>query len=164
MLIKKYLEFLGIKNILYMKRYPYLLPISPRKDGFVRNRIILVGDAAGFVDPVTGEGISMAVLSGRLAAEAIVKGKLDEKKVKSFYESSIKGMILSELRIGRFLSGLTYKYPKIRDFLFRIYGQKLAEALADTAAGKTYRRLLLSPFTYLKIVLYLIQACISKMK
>ena len=164
LLIEKYLRFLGIKKVLYMKRYPYPIPISPRTDGFVKNRTILVGDAAGFVDPITGEGISGAILSGKLAAEAIVKGRFQEDRVKKIYESYLRGIILSEFQIGRFLSGLTYKYPKIRDFLFKTYGQKLAEALADTALGRTYRSLVLSPFTPVKIVLYLIQSSIGKVK
>jgi flavin-dependent dehydrogenase len=36
----------------------------------------LVGDAAGFVDPITGEGIYFAIRSGELLAEAIVAGDL----------------------------------------------------------------------------------------
>ena len=36
---------------------------------------LLVGDAAGATDPVTGEGMSMAMLSARCAAEAIVSGR-----------------------------------------------------------------------------------------
>jgi flavin-dependent dehydrogenase len=35
---------------------------------------LLAGDAAGFVDPFTGEGIHRALRSGRAAAEAIVAG------------------------------------------------------------------------------------------
>ena len=34
-------------------------------------RVFLVGDAGGFVDPLTGEGIYFAVISGQAAAEAI---------------------------------------------------------------------------------------------
>ena len=37
---------------------------------------ILIGDAAGHVDPLTGEGILYALLDGELAAEAIVNGHL----------------------------------------------------------------------------------------
>ncbi len=164
LLIERYLKFLGIRKVLYMERYPYPIPISPRIDGFVKNRVILVGDAAGFVDPITGEGISGAVLSGKLAAESIIRGEFQEDKIKRIYESYLKGIILSEFKIGRFLSELTYRYPKIRDFLFKTYGQKLADALADTALGRTYRSLVLSPFTPIKIILYLIQSSISKMK
>ena len=35
-------------------------------------RALFVGDAAGMSDPLTGEGIGQALLSGRLAAEAII--------------------------------------------------------------------------------------------
>lgn len=34
---------------------------------------LMVGDASGFLDPFTGEGISMALHSGRLAAHAVAK-------------------------------------------------------------------------------------------
>ena len=37
-----------------------------------RGRVLLVGDAAGLVNPLQGEGISQAVASGRTAAEAIL--------------------------------------------------------------------------------------------
>ena len=39
-------------------------------------RVLLAGDAAGFVDPLTGEGIHGAIVSGQAAAAAIV-GSLD---------------------------------------------------------------------------------------
>jgi flavin-dependent dehydrogenase len=37
-------------------------------------RVLLVGDAAGLVNPLQGEGIAQAMGSGRLAAEAILRG------------------------------------------------------------------------------------------
>ncbi len=36
-----------------------------------------MGDAAGLVDPLSGDGIYEAFVSGRLAAEAILAGDLD---------------------------------------------------------------------------------------
>ena len=41
-------------------------------------RVLLVGDAAGLVDPLSGDGIYEAFVSARLAAEAILSGRLDE--------------------------------------------------------------------------------------
>jgi geranylgeranyl reductase family protein len=38
----------------------------------MRERVLLVGDAGGFVDPLTGEGIYGALLSGQAAARAIL--------------------------------------------------------------------------------------------
>ena len=45
-----------------------------RRDGFVpaRGRALLVGDAAGLVDPLTGDGMYEAFVSARLAAEAVL--------------------------------------------------------------------------------------------
>lgn len=41
----------------------------------VRNGALLVGDAAGFIDPFTGSGISMALNSGRLAARILAQAR-----------------------------------------------------------------------------------------
>jgi flavin-dependent dehydrogenase len=43
-----------------------------------RGPVLLVGDAAGLVDPLSGDGIYEALLSARLAADAILTGNLDE--------------------------------------------------------------------------------------
>lgn len=40
-----------------------------------QGRVLYVGDAADATDPMTGEGIAEALLTGRLAAEAIVSGQ-----------------------------------------------------------------------------------------
>lgn len=40
---------------------------QPEQDG-----ILMAGDAAGFVDPFVGDGISLAVRSGSLAAECLI--------------------------------------------------------------------------------------------
>ena len=42
-----------------------------------RGRVLLVGDAAGLVDPLTGEGIHSAVISGQAAAAAILSNTTD---------------------------------------------------------------------------------------
>jgi len=46
------------------------LPYRSRRD-LVRDGVLRVGDAAGLVAPITGEGIAYALWSGRLAADAI---------------------------------------------------------------------------------------------
>jgi len=40
-----------------------------------RGRVLLAGDAAGLVDPLTGEGIHSAIVSGQAAAAAILEGR-----------------------------------------------------------------------------------------
>ena len=46
------------------------LPIVPRKHLRSR-RSVVVGDAAGLVNPFSGEGISSALISGKAAAKAV---------------------------------------------------------------------------------------------
>lgn len=48
----------------------HFLPFGDHRHRPGRGNVLLAGDAAGFVDPITGEGIGHALLSGRLAAEA----------------------------------------------------------------------------------------------
>jgi geranylgeranyl reductase family protein len=43
-----------------------------------RGRVLLVGDAAGLVDPLTGEGIHSAIVSGQAAAAAILSCDLND--------------------------------------------------------------------------------------
>jgi geranylgeranyl reductase family protein len=53
-------------------RLPMRQPGTPAGSG----RTLLVGDAAGLVDPLSGDGMYEAFVSARLAAEAIVAGDL----------------------------------------------------------------------------------------
>jgi flavin-dependent dehydrogenase len=50
-------------------------PLGLRVSSVVSGRTLLVGDAAGAPDPVTGEGMSLALLSARAAALAIAEGR-----------------------------------------------------------------------------------------
>lgn len=48
----------------------YRLPLRRSSDPVVSGRALLVGDAAGLVDPLSGDGIYEALVSARLAAES----------------------------------------------------------------------------------------------
>ncbi|MBI3548869.1 MAG: NAD(P)/FAD-dependent oxidoreductase [Elusimicrobia bacterium] len=50
-------------------------PLGGRAERWEGPGWLLAGDAASSVDPITGEGISLALLNGRLAAEQVVSGK-----------------------------------------------------------------------------------------
>jgi len=49
------------------------LPIFPLENTY-GDRVLLCGDAAGFINPITGEGIYYAMVSGHIAAEVIAQG------------------------------------------------------------------------------------------
>jgi geranylgeranyl reductase family protein len=54
------------------------LPMRRPDNRLAGGRALLVGDAAGVIDPVSGDGIYEALVTARLAAEHIVDGKLDQ--------------------------------------------------------------------------------------
>ncbi|WP_433374039.1 NAD(P)/FAD-dependent oxidoreductase [Streptosporangium sp. CA-115845] len=53
------------------------LPLSPGRPRPGSGRVMLAGDAAGLINPLTGEGIYYALVSGRLAGEAAVRATAD---------------------------------------------------------------------------------------
>jgi geranylgeranyl reductase family protein len=50
------------------------IPTRYEPSRLVNGRVLFAGDAAGVVDPMTGEGIAQAIETGMLAAEAIATG------------------------------------------------------------------------------------------
>jgi geranylgeranyl reductase family protein len=54
------------------------LPMRRSIEGLTDGRTLLVGDAAGLVDPLTGDGMYEALLSARLATDAILAGRPHE--------------------------------------------------------------------------------------
>ena len=58
----------GIPELALTDVRGHLLPLRRPGSTAARGRLALVGDAAGLVDPVSGDGIYEAVLSARLAA------------------------------------------------------------------------------------------------
>ena len=54
----------------------YRLPMGRPGDAAAHGRVLLVGDAAGLVDPLSGDGIYEALVSARLAAESALAGDL----------------------------------------------------------------------------------------
>lgn len=127
----KYLEKLGIKQIISEKATGSAIPVSPRKDGFYKNNILLAGDAAGLADPVTAEGITHALLSGRLLAESIYKAFDNSVTVESLYMKKLEKHILTQLVSARHLARLLYNSCWLRKILFKKRGQYICEKMVD---------------------------------
>jgi geranylgeranyl reductase family protein len=67
--VKILLEFLRMQKLNHgVNLRGCFLPVSRFKHAVYANRIMLAGDAAGFVNAFTGEGIRYAIASGRIAA------------------------------------------------------------------------------------------------
>jgi flavin-dependent dehydrogenase len=99
---------------------------------------MLVGDSAGFVSPVTGEGIYYAMLSGMLAAD--VASEAAEMKMPYHlitYEKRLKERILSELKIAAGLSEILFKSRDSIELVFRIAKDdlKMRQYILDFMGG-----------------------------
>lgn len=86
-------------------------PIPARIDHAVltHGRVLFVGDAATATDALTGEGIGQALLTGRVAAEAIiVGGALEPDLARTHYERAVAHHLFADhrmsLRLGRILA------------------------------------------------------------
>jgi len=130
-----YLRLVGIVAPLDVKRHGFVIPVRPRSGPLVRERVVLAGDAAGFADPLTAEGISYAIRSGQLAGEAIVQAEGDEARARDRYHAELAREILPELRASRLVAAALYDYPRVRRWLFRRYGQSGVEMLAGPLLG-----------------------------
>ncbi len=73
------------------------VPLNARCDETGSNNILLIGDAAKLVEPLTGEGIYFAALSGSLAAKAI----LTQGDHAHMYNSLVKQHINSHFQQAR---------------------------------------------------------------
>jgi geranylgeranyl reductase family protein len=140
--LREFLKASGIAPADRVGEHGYFIPSNPRKEGFAKGRVLLAGDAAGFVDPVTGEGITYALLSGQGAARALISGGFSPRRVEEAFVSEITASVLRELRWAKLLAVLLYRSAKIRTLLFRQYGTQLTEAFADIIVGdKSYAAL-----------------------
>jgi flavin-dependent dehydrogenase len=79
-------------------------PIPARIDNIEagRGRTLFVGDAVAACDPMTGEGIGQALITGRLAAEAIAAGS-DPAAVQLAYRASIDADLVPDHRMSMLL-------------------------------------------------------------
>jgi len=135
----EYLKSLDINTVLSEQAHGFIIPVSARTDRFVRKNVFLTGDAAGFADPITAEGISNSILSGFLAAKSIVESNLNEHEAAVLYQKKLENSILSEIKSGSVLAKYFYEQKAIRNFFIRKKGDRLANFMTDIFMGdRTY--------------------------
>lgn len=92
-------------------------PIPARVDdvSLAHGRILFVGDAAAATDVMTGEGIGQALLTGRLAAEAICAAGAEssdpELSASRRYERAVRHHLFADHRMSKRL-GAVLKHPR----------------------------------------------------
>jgi geranylgeranyl reductase family protein len=148
----KYLKILDINDNYRAERHGYVIPIYNKRIELYKNRILLAGDAANLADPITGEGISSAILSGKLAALSIIKAEMNEKLVKDIYIKELNEKIIKELEAAKILAYFIYSNERMRSAIFKLYGRRLSELITDViVADKKYTEIVRNPLNYLKL-------------
>ena len=94
----------------------HFLPIGGLDRKIYANRILLVGDAAGFVDAFMGEGIAYAIASGNMAAETVIDAHQNDdfsKTSLASYHKKCMDLFLPNLKYSYTFSNLFYRYPNL---------------------------------------------------
>ena len=124
--LERYMDERGIRYK-GAKFYSHMLP-SLASPGWKRNRIsgegwLAAGDAAGLVDPITGEGIYYAMKSGDLASRAVLDDSLGIKEKAAAYRSAIAREFSHDLEFASFLARRVF----LGSFFFKTVPQRMVE-------------------------------------
>lgn len=130
----------------------HVIPVGGIKRKTVRSRILLSGDAAGFVDAFIGEGIAYAIRSGQLAAETVAELVLYDRKLTDLkeYEASCRqefgNFLVSSLKLEKVM----HRFPET-SFKIALSREEILDKYLDDVvinrSHKDYIRWLLLNFS-----------------
>lgn len=103
---------------------------------FVSGRAALIGDAGHLVDPLFGEGIYYAVLSGHMVARAILAGNQLRAESLVAYEAALEREILPDFRATGRIARVVYAFPRLAFKLLSRY-QEVVQAYFRVLQGHT---------------------------
>ncbi len=122
-----------------------LHPIPCRPDHrncYADPRGLVVGDATGLVDPVTGEGIYYALKSAMIAAAVLSSPGSYGPATARRYTRIIKAEVESEVLKADILARILYGCPTLSNWVLTRWGAKIgAKHLAVYRGEMSYRRL-----------------------
>lgn len=130
------------------------LPFGNTKRKNHGNGFLLLGDAAGLVDPFTGEGIGNAMESGKIAAEVILKAKKINnfsKQILSEYDKELWGYLGSELKTSTLLLKLAH-YKVLLNFVIdrASRNKNIENMISGMLTNEVPKTELSNPMFYLK--------------
>lgn len=120
-------------------------PLSRRPDRIAGPGFLLVGDAAGFDDPFTGEGVYHALRGGEIAAAAILEG-LDPDETPASYRRRRHAAFAAKARLSSLVqlflrSYRLFEYVTLNLSRRSALASQLAAALGDVAPADPLLRL-----------------------
>lgn len=131
-----YLQKLGIHETTFEQAHGFQIPVGARTDGFAKKGIFLTGDAAGFADPLTAEGLTNSINSGILAGQSIARQFDYPEQAAAAYQVALEKRLLPELRFSEVMANFFYFLPAARNLLMPRYGQHACEVLTDVFTGQ----------------------------
>lgn len=135
----------------------WTLPLGSKRRKPYFNHVLLVGDAAALIDPLTGEGIGNALLSSKLAAitikEAFQKNDFSENTLK-MYDELLKKHLDPELQTMYRIQRLGSVKWLLNHFFNRVNSKReLRELITSTIVSEDtlkYKKKLTDPIFLIK--------------
>jgi len=116
--------------------------ISFDKKNLIEDHVLMIGDAAGMITPLCGNGMSMALHASKIAAEQIhefLKGTISRELMEQNYSAKWNKLFSKRLRTGRILQRL-FTNQKLTN-LFLTFGKAfpaLIKALVKQTHGRPF--------------------------
>ncbi|MHA1378635.1 MAG: NAD(P)/FAD-dependent oxidoreductase [Candidatus Helarchaeota archaeon] len=108
--------------------WPYATFNGPKKT--YANRLLLIGDAAGFSSNIAGEGIRTGIISGILAAETISEVDNYSSENLKLFRKKWKKILKTEYNIGSILQFVLYKEKdSIDDLINKVKNDEIGQSL-----------------------------------
>lgn len=139
------LSFMNIEGFNDIKIESHSLPCGNFLEKPVFGNTILIGDAAGFTDPLLGEGIFYAQRSGELAAHAIYRALKNEESLEGVYLKSLQETVFPDFIYAMKLRRILFKYLNRFQFiplkiLLKILGDIPVEVIHGIRTYRWFRR------------------------
>ncbi|HYJ38983.1 MAG TPA: NAD(P)-binding protein [Chitinophagaceae bacterium] len=108
------------REAIFVSNEPVVISqVSFEKKSLIEDHILMVGDAAGMITPLCGNGMSMALHGAKLAFECIdscLKGKVGRENMEDLYSKQWKSYFATRLKTGRVIQGF-FGHPLLSNLL-----------------------------------------------
>jgi flavin-dependent dehydrogenase len=121
---------------------PFLIPIGGPLSKTASGRVLLAGDAGGFVNGFSAEGIYYAMVTGELAARAVLSARTDPARMCRTYVRAWRREIGAELRDSVLIQKYLFNTPARMDRVVSGANARpeFSRILVDYASGRlSYR-------------------------
>jgi len=142
--LSSYIQALGFSN--WTVKRKALHPIPFRFTPFPKRpppKAILIGDAAGITDPITGEGMYYAIRSAKIFRTIFQEFGNDLETMHSTYYQRLESQLFQELWYAHKIAYGFYSRPRLFHSVILLFGRSLLERYYNIILGeKNYRNLL----------------------